>query len=201
MGTGSPEMILNDTQITALARKGLIRPFVRRLVRRTGADHPVLSFGLSSFGYDLRLSPKEFHIFRHVPGTVLDPKAISPRNLELAPIHRDAHGKYFILPARSYGLGVAVERLQMPDHLTAICVGKSTYARCGIIANVTPVPLRAANSCPSAPNILSAAIEVTPVTVLSIAAIRMLRPLLCSVRHRWEIHPAEIAKNNESAPK
>lgn len=139
MGTGPADMILNDRQITALARKGLIRPFVRGLVRRTGGHEPVLSHGLSSFGYDLRLSAREFHIFRHVPGTVLDPKAISPRNLEPAPLHRDAHGKYFILPARSYGLGVAVERLQMPDHLTAICVGKSTYARCGIIANVTPV--------------------------------------------------------------
>lgn len=139
VGTHFPDMILNDLQITALARRGLIRPFVRRLIRRTEARHPVLSYGLSSFGYDLRLSAREFHIFRHVPGTVLDPKAISPRNLEPAPIHRDAHGKYFILPARSYGLGVAVERLDMPDHLTAICVGKSTYARCGIIANVTPV--------------------------------------------------------------
>ena len=131
-------MILNDRQITGLAHKGLIKPFVPELVRQTKEDRPVLSYGLSSFGYDLRLSAREFRIFRHVPGTVLDPKAISPRNLESAPLHEDAHGRFFILPARSYGLGVAVERLHLPGNLTAICLGKSTYARCGIIANVTP---------------------------------------------------------------
>lgn len=131
-------MILNDRQITELARKGLIRPFQKELVRTSGSNTPVLSYGLSSFGYDLRLSPREFRIFRHVPGTVLDPKAFNPRNLEPAPLHTDAHGSYFILPARSYGLGVAVEKLHLPPHVTAICLGKSTYARCGIIANVTP---------------------------------------------------------------
>ena len=131
-------MILNDRQITALARRGMIRPFVARLVRVTAKQQPALSFGLSSFGYDLRLSPKEFRIFRHVPGTVVDPKLFTGRNLEAAPLHTDANGKYFILPARSYGLGVAVECLQLPENLTAICLGKSTYARCGIIANVTP---------------------------------------------------------------
>ena len=69
-------MILNDIQIARLARKGMIRPFTPRLVRRSGARR-VLSHGLCSFGYDLRLSPKEFQIFRHVPGTVADPKAFS----------------------------------------------------------------------------------------------------------------------------
>ena len=131
-------MILNDHHITALAKRGMIRPFVPQLIRRDDDDRAVLSFGLSSFGYDLRLSPKEFRIFRHIPGTVLDPKAFSPANLERAPLHKDAHGRFFILPARSYGLGVAVERLHLPGDVTAICVGKSTYARCGIIANVTP---------------------------------------------------------------
>ena len=131
-------MILNDRQIGALARRGLIRPFVPELVRRNPDGTAALSFGLSSFGYDLRLSAKEFRIFRHVPGTVVDPKAFNARNLEAAPLHLDAQGQYFILPARSYGLGVAVECLHLPADLTAICLGKSTYARCGIIANVTP---------------------------------------------------------------
>jgi dCTP deaminase len=131
-------MILNDQQITALAEQGLIHPFVREHIRRSEQDRPVLSYGLSSFGYDLRLSPREFRIFRHVPGTVLDPKAFNPKNLEPAPLHEDDNGAYYILPARSYGLGVAVERLHLPPHITAICLGKSTYARCGIIANVTP---------------------------------------------------------------
>ncbi len=144
-------MILNDRQITKLARRGMIRPFQPSLVRGLGPDgkaeggtrvpatsRAVLSFGLSSYGYDLRLSAREFLIFRHIPGTIVDPKAFNPRNLEKTPLHEDESGRFFILPARSYGLGVAVEQLQLPGDLTALCVGKSTYARCGIIANVTP---------------------------------------------------------------
>ncbi len=130
-------MILNDSQIIRLARQGMIRPFTPKLVRRV-AGHPVLSFGLCSFGYDLRLSPKEFKIFRHVPGKVVDPKCFSPASLEPVRLHRDAHGCFFILPGRSYGLGVAIEKLHLPNNISALCVGKSTYARCGIIANVTP---------------------------------------------------------------
>jgi dCTP deaminase len=98
----------------------------------------VLSYGLSSYGYDLRLSGKEFKIFRHIPGTVVDPKSFTPKNLEKAELHEDESGSYFILPGRSYGLGVAIEQLHLPTDVSAICVGKSTYARCGIIANVTP---------------------------------------------------------------
>jgi dCTP deaminase len=116
----------------------MISPFQHELVRHLEGGLPVLSFGLSSYGYDLRLSPREFLIFRHIPGTVVDPKAFNPKNLESVPLQKDDSGAYFILPARSYGLGVAVEELHLPPDVTAICVGKSTYARCGIIANVTP---------------------------------------------------------------
>ena len=130
-------MMLNDQQITQLARAGMIAPFQEELVRCV-ESRPVISFGLCSFGYDLRLSPSEFKIFRHVPGKVLDPKEFSPANLEAAELHHDDHGSFFILPSRSYGLGVAIERLHLPDNVSALCVGKSTYARCGIIANVTP---------------------------------------------------------------
>jgi dCTP deaminase len=130
-------MILNDKQITQLAREGMIAPFYPKLIRRT-EDYPVLSYGLSSYGYDLRLSAKEFKIFRHIPGSVVDPKKFNPGNLEKTRLHRDGSGEYFVLPARSYGLGVAVERLALPTDVSAICVGKSTYARCGIIANLTP---------------------------------------------------------------
>ena len=131
-------MILNDRQITELARRGMILPFEPQLVRHVKGGPQVLSYGLSSFGYDLRLSPREFKVFRHIPGTVVDPKRFQPRNLEKVPLGSDEHGRYFILPAKSYGLGVAVEKLSLPADVTAICVGKSTYARCGIIANVTP---------------------------------------------------------------
>jgi dCTP deaminase len=130
-------MILNDSQITRLARQGMIRPFTPKLVRRV-TNRQVLSYGLCSFGYDLRLSSKEFKIFRHVPGKVVDPKCFSQDSLEPAKLHHDLHGHFFILPGRSYGLGVAIECLHLPDNVSVLCMGKSTYARCGIIANTTP---------------------------------------------------------------
>ncbi len=120
-----------------MADKGMIAPFEPKLVRRV-ENLPVISYGLSSFGYDIRLSPKEFRVFRHIPGTVVDPKNFNPDNLEAVKLHQDSQGSFFILPAHSYGLGVALEKLDIPDNITVLCIGKSTYARCGIIANLTP---------------------------------------------------------------
>nr|WP_199304882.1 dCTP deaminase [Coleofasciculus sp. FACHB-125] len=120
-----------------MAQKGMISPFEPTLVRRIG-ELPVISFGLSGFGYDIRLSAEDFRIFRHIPGTVVDPKNFNPDNLERTKLHTDTYGSYFILPAHTYGLGVAIEKLEVPGNITVICIGKSTYARCGIIANVTP---------------------------------------------------------------
>jgi dCTP deaminase len=131
-------MIKNDRWINDMAQAGMIVPFEPNLVRRTEAGLPVISFGLSSYGYDLRLSPQDFQIFRHVPGTVIDPKRFNPANLEPAQLHQDDQGKFFILPGHSYGLGVALEKLAVPDNATVMCIGKSTYARAGIIANLTP---------------------------------------------------------------
>ncbi|MEH2466116.1 dCTP deaminase [Nostoc sp.] len=130
-------MIKNDIWIREKAQKGMIYPFESSLIRHY-EELPVISFGLSSFGYDIRLSPADFRIFRHIPGTVVDPKNFNPENLVPTKLHTDVNGSYFILPAHSYGLGVALERLEIPDYITVICIGKSTYARCGIIANVTP---------------------------------------------------------------
>jgi dCTP deaminase len=130
-------MIKNDTWITEMAAKGMISPFAPSLIRKLDGL-PVISYGLSSYGYDLRLSPREFRIFRHIPGTVVDPKNFSAANLESVELHHDELGSYFILPAHTYGLGVALERLEVPENITVICIGKSTYARCGIIANLTP---------------------------------------------------------------
>ncbi|MBD2141359.1 dCTP deaminase [Anabaena sp. FACHB-1250] len=136
-------MIKNDIWITEMAQKGMISPFEFSLIRKLQPDpsqipQPVISYGLSSYGYDIRLSASEFRIFRHIPGTVIDPKNFNPQNLESTQLHRDESGSYFILPAHSYGLGVALEKLQVPGNITVICIGKSTYARCGIIANLTP---------------------------------------------------------------
>ncbi|MBD2099673.1 dCTP deaminase [Leptolyngbya sp. FACHB-261] len=130
-------MLKNDAWITQMARTGMIQPFEPALIRQV-EERRVISYGLSSFGYDIRLSPLEFRIFRHIPGTVVDPKNFNPENLESTSLHEDASGQFFILPAHSYGLGVALERLALPDTITALCIGKSTYARIGVIANLTP---------------------------------------------------------------
>lgn len=129
-------MIKNDQWITHQANEGMIVPFVSSLIRKT--DIPVISYGLSSFGYDIRLSPVDFRIFKHIPGTVIDPKNFNPENLESVKLQSDQNGDFFILPAHSYGLGVALEHLAIPDNITVICIGKSTMARCGVIANLTP---------------------------------------------------------------
>lgn len=131
-------MIKNDLWIRSRAEVGMLQPFQPELIRRTDHGVPVLSYGASSYGYDLRLSAKQFLVFRHVPGSVMDPKRFNPANLEPADLHEDEYGYFFILPGHSYGLGVAVERLKLPSNVTAICLGKSTYARMGIILNATP---------------------------------------------------------------
>ncbi|NJK40632.1 MAG: dCTP deaminase [Acaryochloridaceae cyanobacterium SU_2_1] len=135
-------MIKNDAWIAKMADQGMIRPFEPQLVRALESEGNmparVISYGLSSYGYDLRLSPREFRVFRHIPGTIVDPKQFNPANLEPAQLHQDDHGSYFILPAHSYGLGVALEHLAVPENVTVICIGKSTYARIGLIANLTP---------------------------------------------------------------
>jgi dCTP deaminase len=140
-------MLKNDRWIREQAAAGMIAPFEPKLVRKVtyedwdamvSRQRPVLSYGTSSYGYDLRLSEKEFLIFRHVPGTVMNPKQFNDANLEPTQLHHDEDGDYFILPAHSYGLGVALERLKIPSNITCIFLGKSTYARLGVIANITP---------------------------------------------------------------
>jgi len=132
-------VLLNDIEIARLAGEGMITPFLEELVRRVDdertwedgnrfvcfkGERKVISYGPSSYGYDLRLSPKEFLVFRHVPGTVVDPKAFSPENLEPVKLHRDGSGDFFVLPAHSYGLGVAREHLSLPADVTALFIGK-----------------------------------------------------------------------------
>lgn len=136
-------MLKNDRWITEQAKQGMIEPFEPQLVRHVSLDtnglgRPVLSYGLSSYGYDIRLSPAEFLVFRHIPGTIVNPKRFNPSNLEPVTLHSDEDGDYFIIPAHSYGLGVALERLHIPSNITVICIGKSSYARVGLIANLTP---------------------------------------------------------------
>ena len=131
-------MLKNDRWIIEQAEKGMISPFIPAQVRQWEGI-PVISYGVSSYGCDIRLSPSEFLVFKRIPGAIVDPKAFNPNNLEQAELHHDESGSYFILPANSYGLGVSLETIAMPPNVTAICMGKSTYARVGIIANTTPL--------------------------------------------------------------
>lgn len=143
-------MLKNDAWIREQAAKGMIAPFesslVRILTRDTadilmhdlGRSRKAISYGLSSYGYDLRLSPEEFRIFQHVPGTVVNPKDFKSENLRSLDLHEDTSGQFFILPAHTYGLGFCLEKLEIPENITCLFIGKSTYARCGIIANLTP---------------------------------------------------------------
>ena len=130
-------MLKNDIWIRVRAAAGMITPFEPELIRQVD-ERKLLSYGCSSYGYDLRLSPREFLVFRHVPGTVMDPKDFNPANLERVSLHEDERGQYFILPGHSYGLGVALEHLAIPPNITCLFIGKSTYARMGVIANTTP---------------------------------------------------------------
>ena len=130
-------MLKNDKWIIEQAKQGMIAPFETSMVRMV-EDRRVISYGLSSYGYDLRLAPTDFRIFRHIPGTIVNPKRFNPDNLEPATLRTDEDGSFFIIPANSYALGVSLERLCVPRNITVICTGKSTMARCGIIANITP---------------------------------------------------------------
>jgi dCTP deaminase len=135
-------LLKNDLWIIEQAIKGMIEPFESTLVRQIeleeGKFRKVLSYGQSSFGMDIRLSNREFLIFKHIPGTIINPKRFNPNNLESVPLHQDEDGEFFIIPAHSYGLGVALEKIKVPPNITVICVGKSSYARCGLIVNTTP---------------------------------------------------------------
>ena len=140
-----------DWRIRRLAADGMISPFEPGKIREVEAHFPgapfppgkykrkVISYGTSSYGYDLRLDPHDFRIFRHVPGLIVDPKAFDDRCLAPAELHHDERaGSFIILPAHTYGLGGTLERQKLPPNVTAVYIGKSTYARCGIIVNTTP---------------------------------------------------------------
>ena len=106
--------------------KGMIKPFEDRQVRNGG-----ISYGLSSYGYDIRIAD-EFKIFTNINTTIVDPKSFDPRSFV------DVQGEVAVIPPNSFALGRSVEYFKIPRNVLTICVGKSTYARCGIITNVTP---------------------------------------------------------------
>ncbi|MCS6884098.1 MAG: dCTP deaminase [Acidobacteriota bacterium] len=118
---------------------GLISPFEPRLLRQI-ENRRIISCGLSSYGYDCRLARDEFKVFSPVQGTEINPKRFDPQSLLDVPLRRDDDGSlYWLLPPHSYALGVTIEQFNIPRNVTAIALGKSTYARCGIVVNTTPV--------------------------------------------------------------
>lgn len=117
----------------------MIEPFVRECVR-TVDDNKVISYGVSSFGYDVRLAD-EFKIFTNANGGIIDPKRMDIDAVMIDGIVRtDEWGdRYVILPPNSYLLGRTMEYFRIPRDIMVVCLGKSTYARSGGIVNVTPI--------------------------------------------------------------
>ena len=130
--------VLADWEIKQLAlEEEMISPFVDHLVSKEN-DRKLLSYGLSSYGYDIRLSPKQCLIFGKIQAGDCDPKDFDPDILRPTELLEDERGQYFLLPPYGYCLGVAYERLKLPRDVTVVAVGKSTYARSGILVNITP---------------------------------------------------------------
>ena len=119
--------VKSDRWITRMAQEhGMIDPFEDQQVREG-----VISYGVSSYGYDIRVA-NDFRIFTNVNTSVVDPKAFDPASLV------EVESDVCIIPPNSFALARTVEYFRIPRNIITVCVGKSTYARCGIIVNVTP---------------------------------------------------------------
>jgi dCTP deaminase len=120
--------VKNDRWIRRMARdREMINPFAESQVREG-----VISYGVSSYGYDLRVAD-EFKIFTNVNSTIVDPKHFDEKSFV------EFKGPVCIIPPNSFALARSVEYFKIPREVLTVCVGKSTYARCGIIVNVTPL--------------------------------------------------------------
>ncbi len=119
--------IKSDIWIKRMAAEhGMIEPFVDEQVSKG-----VVSYGVSSYGYDIRVAD-EFKVFTNINTTVIDPKSFDPRSFQ------DLKADVCIVPPNSFALARTVEYFRIPRDVLTVCLGKSTYARCGIIVNVTP---------------------------------------------------------------
>ncbi|MEI8300616.1 MAG: dCTP deaminase [Chlamydiota bacterium] len=121
----------SDRWIKEMARNhGMIEPFADSQIKEVD-NRRVISYGLSSYGYDLRVG-KQFKVFTNIYNTMVDPKNFQPDAFV------DMEGDYCIIPPNSFALAMSVEYFRIPRDVLTLCIGKSTYARCGIIVNVTP---------------------------------------------------------------
>lgn len=134
------DSILADWQIMQLCTPNtpMILPAEFSQIRGTGGIKRI-SYGVSSHGYDVRLSG-EVKIFTNLAAALIDPKAFVPeQTLTTAVVQQEGKEQYFVLPPHSYALGCTLETFDIPRDIMVICLGKSTYARCGIHVNVTPI--------------------------------------------------------------
>ena len=125
--------IQSDTWIRKMAQEhGMIEPFVVDQVRHNADGGRIISYGTSSYGYDVRCAD-EFKIFTNIDSAIVDPKNFSDNSF----VNRITD--VCIIPPNSFALARTVEYFKVPEDVLVVCVGKSTYARCGIIVNVTPL--------------------------------------------------------------
>ena len=123
--------IKSDRWIRAMAAKGMIEPFEPHQVRENEGGK-VISYGTSSYGYDVRCAP-QFKVFTNIYSATVDPKAFDERSFV------DVEGLVCTIPPNSFALASTIEYFRIPEDVLTVCLGKSTYARCGIIVNVTPL--------------------------------------------------------------
>ena len=123
--------IKSDKWIRRMAEQGMIEPFEAGQVRESNGER-IVSYGTSSYGYDVRCS-REFKVFTNINSSIVDPKQFDPKSFI------DVHADVCIIPPNSFALAHTIEYFRIPRNVLTICLGKSTYARCGIIVNVTPL--------------------------------------------------------------
>src|SRR3989338_1350812 len=124
--------IKSDKWIRRMAKEhGMIEPFEPGQIRQNAAGEKIVSYGTSSYGYDIRCAP-EFKVFTNIHSTVVDPKNFDENSF--VDINKDV----CVIPPNSFALARTMEYFRIPRNVLTICLGKSTYARCGIIVNVTP---------------------------------------------------------------
>lgn len=136
--------LLNDREIAKLAEFDIFMPYIGEKCRTLDDGTKAISYGLSQAGYDIRLSPEEFLVFSDegdyaTAFRVLDPKQADATIPYKAALVHSNGSSFFELPPFSFGLGTSLELISMPENILGLCDGKSTYARCGVIINVTPI--------------------------------------------------------------
>ena len=125
--------IKSDKWITEMSKtKSMIEPFSENQVRLDKEGEKLISYGVSSYGYDVRCS-NEFKVFTNIHSAIVDPKSFDEKSFV------DIESDICVIPPNSFALARTVEYFKIPRNVLTVCLGKSTYARCGIIVNVTPL--------------------------------------------------------------